>query len=716
MRGVRTALAVGLTVLAVTLGVVLSGAPLTVVGTNGVPDNPAVAYIAGGELACEHGGTLPQGTTAIRVSLSDIVGPRISLKASSGPTIVTTGTREAGWGIDESVTVPVRRVPYTVRGARICITIGRGTEDIRVNGAREGTSSSRVQALLRMEYLRPGRESWSSMLSAVAHDMGLTHAPGGTWVAYLTLAVMLAVCVLASRLILRMGQPGGRAKRQTEPSTLHPGAPHARTLWGVQRAAWTCALVASLSAACWSVITPPFQAPDEPAHFAYAQHLAETGNLPNPDAELPLEDEAVLSGLHNEQVRFHPEAKTIASRSEQLQLQADLTQPLSPSSPGGAGVASSEPPLYYALEAIPYSIGSSGTLLDQLELMRLLSALMAGLSAMCVFLFVRELLPSTPWAATVGGLSAALFPLLGFTSGVVTPDAMLCTVSCAIFYCLARAFRRGLTTKAAASLGLLIAVGFLTKVNFLGLAPGAILGLVVLGFRGVRGGAHSDDARHAFGPMALALAIGVSPVCAYVLDNVLNGHHTLGIVSSTVHSMTGNRSGLGRLAADAAYIWQFYLPRLPGMRRYFTGLSTTRQLWLAREVGLYGWLDTSFPQWVLRIALISVAAIAILALRSLITYRTAIRRHLPELVVYLAICLGLMVLLGQDAHLHGDSEPGWAQPRYLLPLLPMGALIVASAARGAGRRWGLAVGTLMVVLFLGHDIFSQLQVVARFYG
>jgi hypothetical protein len=42
--------------------------------------------------------------------------------------------------------------------------------------------------------------------------------------------------------------------------------------------------------------------------------------------------------------------------------------------------------------------------------------------------------------------------------------------------------------------------------------------------------------------------------------------------------------------------------------------------------------------------------------------------------------------------------------------------VVALAARGAGRRWGPIVGVLLVVMFLGQDIFSQLQVVARYYG
>jgi hypothetical protein len=716
MRSVRTALAAGVTVLVVALGIVLLRAPLIVAGTNGIPANLAVTYINGGNVSCQAGGTLPEGTTAIRVSLSANNGPSVGLEVLSGATLVTHGAREAGWGIDETVTVPVRRVPRTIRNTRICFSIGADVESIQVNGTQVRTSAGRLEALLRTEYLRPGPRSWLSMVSVVADRMGLAHAPDGAWVAYLTLAVMIAVCVLASRLVLRAGERGTHAIQPTGLPIGRQLAPRERTLWRIPRAAWTCALIASLSAACWSVITPPFQATDEPSHFAYAQHLAETASLPNPNAGLSRELEAVMRGLHQQQVQWHPEVKTIPSQSAQLRLQEDLALPLSRTKPEGAGVASSEPPLYYALEAIPYDIGSSVTLLDQLELMRLLSALMAGLTALFVFLFVRELLPATPWAWTVGGLSTALFPLLGFTSGVVTPDAMLCAVSAALFYCLARAFGRGLTPKRATVIGTLIAVGFLTKVNFLGLVPGMMLGLLVLAFRGIPDDTRTDRTRHAFGSMALAMAIGVSPVCAYVLDNLLNGHHTLGIVSSTVHSMSGQRSVLGRISDDISYIWQFYLPRLPGMTRYFPGVSTTRQLWFNRTVGLYGWLDTTFPQWVCTIALIPAGGIALLGLRSLVTQRAAIRAHLPELFVYLAISAGLMALLGLDAHQKGLVEPGWAQPRYLLPLLPVGAVIVAIAARGAGRRWGPAVGALVVVLFLAHDIFSQLLVVARFYG
>jgi hypothetical protein len=48
--------------------------------------------------------------------------------------------------------------------------------------------------------------------------------------------------------------------------------------------------------------------------------------------------------------------------------------------------------------------------------------------------------------------------------------------------------------------------------------------------------------------------------------------------------------------------------------------------------------------------------------------------------------------------------------------LPLGAAVLALAVRGAGRRAGPAVAAALIVLFLAHDMFSQLQAIARYYG
>jgi 4-amino-4-deoxy-L-arabinose transferase-like glycosyltransferase len=485
----------------------------------------------------------------------------------------------------------------------------------------------------------------------------------------------------------------------------------ARVLQRLPRAAWTCALVAVVSAACWSLVTPPFQAPDEPSHFAYVQYLVQARALPSSSvAAFSPEEDAVLKDLSVARVRWHPELSAAPSPAARARLHRDMSGGLSRRGPGGAGVATSEPPLYYALAAVPYELASGGTLLDQLELMRLLSALMAGVTALFSFLFVREALPGVRWAWTVGGLAAALTPVLGFTSGLVTPDAMLCAVSAAIFYCLARGFRRGLTRRLAIATGCLIAVGFVTKVNFIGLAPGIALGLVVLGVRRSR---DAGSQRPALDSMAVAMAIAASPVCIYVLYNLAAGKRALGIVSSAIDLTAGHES----LISDISYTWQFYLPRLPGMTSFFPGLSTTRELWFDRTVGLYGWLDTGFPPWLENLALIPAVLLAVLCARALFARRSALSSRLPELLVYVVMSVGMMTLLGQDSHLHRTTEgAGYIQPRYMLALLPLAAAASALAARGAGRRWGPAVGTLIVILVLAQDLFSQLQTVARFYG
>jgi uncharacterized membrane protein len=154
------------------------------------------------------------------------------------------------------------------------------------------------------------------------------------------------------------------------------------------------------------------------------------------------------------------------------------------------------------------------------------------------------------------------------------------------------------------------------------------------------------------------------------------------------------------------------------MANDFPGLSTTRQIWFDRGVGLYGWLDTSFPVWVDNVALVAAGLIALLYIRSLVVVRAVLRERLLEFTVYLVMTIGLLALIGASSYLNvaNEGSGGWAHPRYLLPLLPLLAAVIALAARGAGRRWGPAVGALLVVLFLAHDIFSQLQVIARFYG
>jgi 4-amino-4-deoxy-L-arabinose transferase-like glycosyltransferase len=463
-----------------------------------------------------------------------------------------------------------------------------------------------------------------------------------------------------------------------------------------------------MSAVAWSFITPPFQVPDEPEHVAYVKILAETGRLPTQQGNFSLEETVALADLKLQMVAEEPEYQIFSSKAQQEQLTRDLQRAKTTTQARGeyAGVAASQPPLYYALQSFPFTLGKGGTLLDQIQLMRLFSSLMAGLTALFTFLFLRETLPRVRWAWTVGGLGVALVPLLGFMSGAVNPDSMLYAVTAALFFLLARAFHRGLTRSLAVALGIVIAIGFATKLNFVGLAPGALLGLIILSVRAAR-----TLGRAAYISLAIALAIALAPAGLYVLAHLASGAPTLGIVSGAISA------GHGSPFNELSYIWQLYLPRLPGMHSDFAGLGTTKELWFKGYVGLYSWLDTTFPGWVYELALIPTALIAGLCLRSLVVGATDLRNRVGEAAVYLCMAIGLMMLVGADSYLsfpRVDAE--YAQFRYLLPLLPLLGAVLALAARGAGRRWGATVGVSIIMLFLAHDIFSQLQVVARFYG
>jgi hypothetical protein len=478
----------------------------------------------------------------------------------------------------------------------------------------------------------------------------------------------------------------------------------------VPAAALMCALIAFLNAAAWSLVVPPFQGKDEVEHFTYVEQLAEDGTLPengHANGTYSPEVSLVLRGLHYPAVTHSPQTPAISSAAEQRTLSEAVNAGASLQGSGEAGVATSEPPLYYAIQTIPYFIGG-GNVLTQLQLMRLVGALFAAATALFSFLFLRELLPKARWAVAVAATCIALQPMFAFVSGSVNPDSMLFAVAAAIFLCLARAFRRGLTIRLSIALGLLIAVGFVTKLNFIGFAAGVFVGLAVMAAREIKA-----KGSPALAAPAIAAGIGVVPVALYALRNILTNRPTFGIVSGGAGIISTHS-----LFHQISYIWQLYLPRVPGMTPYFAGISTYKDVWFDRSVGLYGWMDTMFAPWVDNVALVPATAIALLCIRELVVRRSALRARLAELGVYAAIVLGVLVMIGASSYLSDVVQhgPAFGEPRYLLPLLPLLGAVLALAVRGAGRRWAPVAGAALVVLFLGHDIFSQLQVIARYYG
>jgi 4-amino-4-deoxy-L-arabinose transferase-like glycosyltransferase len=477
-----------------------------------------------------------------------------------------------------------------------------------------------------------------------------------------------------------------------------------RALRRVPAACAACAAIGVAHAALWAVVTPPLQVPDEPAHVGYAQYLAETGKLPSGGDSYSAEQQVAIQGIP-----FNIEAKPSWFPSDRRRLFRSLDTPgLGRSSPGEASVAANYPPLYYALEAIPYRIAYGANLLDRIFFMRLLSALIAGLTVAFTFLFLRELLPGSRWAWTVGALAVAFQPLFGFLGGGVTPDNLLFAASAALIWLLARAFRVGLTPRLGAAIGLAALAGVLTKQTMFGLLPGAALGVLLMVWR-----VPAERRREALLGMVSAGLVLAIPFALWLVVRygVYRGDAsvTAGYTSAEVATHTS-------LKGQVSYLWQVFFPPLSGMNDQLP-YNVLWKVYVQGFIGRFGWFLFEFQQWVYWLGLGVLLSILGLAAVALARGRAALRSRWPEALTYAAIAAGLFVFVEVAAYrFHTNNGQYFEQARYLLPLLPFYAALVALAARAAGRRWGPAAGAFMVVLFMGHSLFAMFLSISHWYA
>jgi hypothetical protein len=280
-----------------------------------------------------------------------------------------------------------------------------------------------------------------------------------------------------------------------------------------------------------------------------------------------------------------------------------------------------------------------------------------------------------------------------------------------MFWAVARIFRRGLTVRRGFALGLVAAAGVATKGSSYGLLPGVALALIVALIR-----APSEQRRAAlYGAVSAAFAFVIPVAGLFAAYRWAWARPASAGASGGVPSGSSYYTGTA-IREQLSYLWQFYLPRLPSMKPQFGSYP----LWhvdFQGFIGRFGWFDYEFPPWAYNLALgVAGGVIALLAV-ALVRGRSALRGRRGELLCYVAMVLGLLFVIGIVGYRYrGVQHSSFEQARYLLPLLALYGAVIALAAKGAGMRFGRAVGAGLVILAMAQSLFALAITMHHYYG
>ena len=225
----------------------------------------------------------------------------------------------------------------------------------------------------------------------------------------------------------------------------------------------------------WAVLVPPWQAPDEPSHFAYVQHLYESGTWTPPGRGRPFSMELTrsLRLLHADEIHHDPNCTFAFTPEESRSVKAAVSRPppASRTLPGeGENGAGHYPPLYYWAGKAGYGVFAKEDVVHRLFGVRLVSVLFFALAVFFSALAVRELAGGDGPTARTAACFVLLLPMHGFIGSSANCDALLFSVSALLVLACARLLRRGGGWRVHLGIAAVIALGCITKPTFVPMA------------------------------------------------------------------------------------------------------------------------------------------------------------------------------------------------------------------------------------------------------
>ncbi|GMU57020.1 MAG: hypothetical protein AMXMBFR33_61660 [Candidatus Xenobia bacterium] len=243
-----------------------------------------------------------------------------------------------------------------------------------------------------------------------------------------------------------------------------------------------------LAAACnylvWLVVWPPLHPPDETQHFLYVRDMAREPRwrmgfeTTVPEEMVWLGDWSGLGATRGRMPRHtRAEAQDVWHNLERLVGQGQ--EAYLKDDPYGRFVPNGpfrryHPPLYPALAAPSHAALAHQPIVARLAAQRLVSVALALLTVALVVAIGRELWPRSPRCSLALGIMVAFHPTFSFYASVANNEMLEVALATLFVWLTLRARRLGFGPRRVGALGLVLALGLLTRLSFLAVVASSV--------------------------------------------------------------------------------------------------------------------------------------------------------------------------------------------------------------------------------------------------
>jgi hypothetical protein len=190
------------------------------------------------------------------------------------------------------------------------------------------------------------------------------------------------------------------------------------------------------------------------------------------------------------------------------------------------------------------------------------------------------------------------------------------------------------------------------------------------------------------------------------------------LVVLVVVAAWATRLRFGELTGFWSYLWQFYLPKLPGMHAPLGPDWGAQQVYLDRFLGTFVQFEVGFPRDLMNALRAAVWVGLVLIAVAIWRRRYLLAGHAPAVLVLLVAAVLLILSLHAAAFRSLLINP--ADPvitgRYLLMLVPLYGLAIAGATTALPGRVRAAAGGAVLAALVLLQLSAFGLVVARFYA